>query len=606
MYIWEIDQLMWDPSLDLDQLTKKYCRLAYGNASAEMQEYYRLIQSGWDSTTDYVWYISAGDTYIQKFIMTAGIADQVLATLSAALSKVSSDSMAAARIQPIYKTMQEQIAFYSKFVTEDGKAYYSDAGKETIVSDENLNTESGPWSTAIPLKVFKDPSTLDNCPYPLEVRLLWDETNIYVAYVMSDKKLNFPLDSRYELNAAGTWWNKCDGFFETYLWGNITNLSQYPGFYTDPVGNQIEYWLGGIYNSNRPYAWESYNKVVQSTETADGYWMNVLVVPFSMLGATWQDAHPCGTFISNYGFYGWCGSSVWSSASFRPIELVGGPSTTDKSELQSLYDANAARADENYTNVTWQAFDTARANALAVLNEDAATQQQVDDVASSLEQAVTGLTKRADKSLLQPLYDANASRTNENYTDASWQAFVTARANALAVMNEDAATQQQVDDAASALEQAAAGLITPEQEALLNLIQLASTLNKADYHVKKWADFQITLNEARNIFQDKCASAEKALQACDDLTDAIIELQGTCAVRKVLSSSIQRANDMIFSGKYADESLSILETALTQAETVYNTPIATHSEVVKANCQLLISMAKARYIQHMQFILSMV
>ena len=63
-----------------------------------------------------------------------------------------------------------------------------------------------------------------------------------------------------------------------------------------------------------------------------------------------------------------------------------------------------------------------------------------------------------DKTELTKLYDANKDKTNENYTDESWNAFQEALKAAKAVLDNENATQKQVDAAKAALETAVAGL----------------------------------------------------------------------------------------------------------------------------------------------------
>lgn len=63
-----------------------------------------------------------------------------------------------------------------------------------------------------------------------------------------------------------------------------------------------------------------------------------------------------------------------------------------------------------------------------------------------------------DKTALQTLYDANKDRANDNYTEASWSSFLNALSGALGVLENEKATQRQIDDALQALSVAVAGL----------------------------------------------------------------------------------------------------------------------------------------------------
>ena len=403
LYYWLMDRLMWDPYADLDALTVEFCDKAYGEGSAAMQEYYRLIQSGWDMFDDYVWYTSGGDTYIKKFIIDAGIAEDASKALADAYA--ASDELGKKRIKLIQDIFEEQLAKYANFVPEDGFAYRTDLGKDTVVSQENMTLSSGPWSKVKPLTVFKNPDLID-CPRGIEVRLMWDDDNVYVAYKVPNEKIGTdenPYDNVPPLTADGSWWNGGPEFMETYLCGNMTNMSEYSAFYTDAIDQQIQYNVGPAF-AKGPYAWESHSAIHAEGEPEERYWMNVLVIPFETLGVTSKTATLGGTFVANvYGdpgpYYGWCGSNVWSTASFRLIKLVDGSGEpTDKTALKDLCDSYENLENDGYTEESWNAFQEALAKAKDILADENASQAEADEAKAALEAAAAGLTKSAGSS----------------------------------------------------------------------------------------------------------------------------------------------------------------------------------------------------------------
>ena len=410
LYYWLMDRLMWDPYADLDALTVEFCDKAYGEGSAAMQEYYRLIQSGWDMFDDYVWYTSGGDTYIKKFIIDAGIAEDASKALADAYA--ASDELGKKRIKLIQDIFEEQLAKYANFVPEDGFAYRTDLGKDTVVSQENMTLSSGPWSKVKPLTVFKNPDLID-CPRGIEVRLMWDDDNVYVAYKVPNEKIGTdenPYDNVPPLTADGSWWNGGPEFMETYLCGNMTNMSEYSAFYTDAIDQQIQYNVGPAF-AKGPYAWESHSAIHAEGEPEDRYWMNVLVIPFETLGVTSKTATLGGTFVANvYGdpgpYYGWCGANVWSSASFRLLKMVDGPEMdADKSELNAVYDQYKDLENNDYTEDSWNEFQGALENAKNVLDNETADQDAVNEAKAKLEAAVAGLTKQEEP----PVIDGSGS-----------------------------------------------------------------------------------------------------------------------------------------------------------------------------------------------------
>lgn len=464
LYYWQMNELFWDPYADLDALTVKFCDAAYGKGSEYMQEYYRLIQSGWDKYDDMVWYISGGDTYIKKFIIDAGIADQVKAALENAFNTAEGETEKK-RIDLIRKTINEQIEKWANFESEDGYAYYSGLGKETLTAEENLSVTEGPWSEVKPLTVFKG-QELEDCFRDVEVRLIWDEENVYVAYKIPNEKIGTdenPYDKITDMSEYDNWFKNSPEFNETYLCGNMTNMGDHHAFYSDAKDQTLQYDAGAAFHA-RPYEWESHSRQIAEGEPSQRYWMNVLVIPFDMLGVNYKSAVLGGTFISNINdqsysssiYYGWCGANVWSTSSFRLIEMVGGPEdAADKQALQKLYDDNKDKANEGYTDGSWAAFQKALADAKTVLDNPDATQAEVDNAAKALTDAISGLTKAesqtADKSKLQRLYDSVKNKSNDGFTSASWKAFEKALKNAKAVLDNPDATQKTVDDAYSRL-----------------------------------------------------------------------------------------------------------------------------------------------------------
>ena len=65
-----------------------------------------------------------------------------------------------------------------------------------------------------------------------------------------------------------------------------------------------------------------------------------------------------------------------------------------KGALQSLYDANKDKAQENYTDESWAVFRKALGDVKAVLEDTNATQEQIDGAQAALEAALAGLAKK--------------------------------------------------------------------------------------------------------------------------------------------------------------------------------------------------------------------
>ena len=141
----------------------------------------------------------------------------------------------------------------------------------------------------------------------------------------------------------------------------------------------------------------------------------------------------------------------------------------NKDALQAKYDELKGKANDGYTEDSWNAFQKALENAKAVLDNKDAKQPEVDAALDALVKADAGLVKpdvpqseQADKSKLQAKYDELKGKANDGYTAESWDAFQKALADAEAVLDNKDAKQPEVDAALKALTDANDGLVKAE------------------------------------------------------------------------------------------------------------------------------------------------
>ena len=139
-------------------------------------------------------------------------------------------------------------------------------------------------------------------------------------------------------------------------------------------------------------------------------------------------------------------------------------------------------------------------------------------------------TKAADKTALNAAIEAAAKLSNDQgtYTAASWTVFQDALSTAKGVNESPAASDDEVANALSTLQNAQAALVaasTPDQLADLRAeIEAGANLNKADYTAESWAAYQKALEAANAIFGSDEVSAtdvEKATQALKDAREAL-------------------------------------------------------------------------------------
>ena len=138
------------------------------------------------------------------------------------------------------------------------------------------------------------------------------------------------------------------------------------------------------------------------------------------------------------------------------------PAQVDKSKLQAAITEAEKLQESDYTAASWSAFQTALAAARQMLDSETASQTQVDDALTALDNAVKALEKApapvVDKSKLQAAITEAEKLQKDDYTAASWSAFQTALAAAKTVAEDEGASQTQVDDVLTALDNAVKAL----------------------------------------------------------------------------------------------------------------------------------------------------
>lgn len=142
--------------------------------------------------------------------------------------------------------------------------------------------------------------------------------------------------------------------------------------------------------------------------------------------------------------------------------------TVSKTDLDKAIKAIEAKNPDSskYTADSWKTFADAMAHAKAIIADDSATQQDVDNALKALTDAYAGLTEKTpepapvNKSELDKKIKAIEAEKldGSKYTAESWKAFETALAHAKAVIGNANSTQFDIDNALSMLNDARAAL----------------------------------------------------------------------------------------------------------------------------------------------------
>ena len=199
----------------------------------------------------------------------------------------------------------------------------------------------------------------------------------------------------------------------------------------------------------------------------------------------------------------------------------------NKSQLKAVIDQAENKNSEDYTEESWEVFANALAEAKSVFEDEDATPEMVDEACRKLNEAINGLTVKVNKPELKDLIDKVQDKKSEDYTDASWYAFETALEEAKAVLEDEAATSEQISQAYKKLDEAIKGL-TPKKQVdkseLQKWIDEAGNKNKDEYTEESWASFETALNDAKGVFANENASQEEVDDAKGKLEKAVNDL----------------------------------------------------------------------------------
>ena len=136
----------------------------------------------------------------------------------------------------------------------------------------------------------------------------------------------------------------------------------------------------------------------------------------------------------------------------------------DKAQLAAKIEAAGKLEEADYTTATWAAFVQSLDAANAVLEDENASQEDVNKVLAELDKAMSALLKRADKSELKAVI-ANAEKVAAaDYTEVSYEALTTALDAARKIDGNIDAVQSEADAAAKAINAALDQLVLKKDQ----------------------------------------------------------------------------------------------------------------------------------------------
>ena len=277
---------------------------------------------------------------------------------------------------------------------------------------------------------------------------------------------------------------------------------------------------------------------------------------------------------------------------------------TDSTELKEAYDLAVEMDLSIYTDESRQAMEEAIAAAAEVLADEEASQEEIDAALTALSTAKEQLEiKSADKSALESvitLADEYAAKI-DSYTEDTAEAFWTAYNAAKAVSADAGAVQEDVDNAAAALQAAIDGLKLAEE---ISTAVLEYALELAEN-----VDTEGVVDSVVEIFNDRKAAAQDILERAKagdpSVTQSMVDesWQGLIEIIQYMSfkagdmTDLQKVVDLANSldlTKYLDEGQQEFTDALAAAEAILGEEFTGQSKIDQAWKDLLKAMSELR------------
>ena len=277
---------------------------------------------------------------------------------------------------------------------------------------------------------------------------------------------------------------------------------------------------------------------------------------------------------------------------------------TDSTELKEAYDLAVEMDLSIYTDESRQAMEEAIAAAAEVLADAEASQEEIDAALTALNTAKEQLEiKSADKSALESvitLADEYAAKI-DSYTEDTAEAFWTAYNAAKTVFADAEAAQEDVDNAAAALQAAIDGLKLAEE---ISTAVLEYALELAEN-----VDTEGVVDSVVEIFNDRKAAAQDILERAKagdpSVTQSMVDesWQGLIEIIQYMSfkagdmTDLQKVVDLANSldlTKYLDEGQQEFTDALAAAEAILGEEFTEQSKIDQAWKDLLKAMSELR------------
>lgn len=207
------------------------------------------------------------------------------------------------------------------------------------------------------------------------------------------------------------------------------------------------------------------------------------------------------------------------------------------------------------------AFKDAYEAAQKVYDDPDATADEIADAANTLEEALLGLVRGSSKEMLRTVINKANKLDLTQYVEAGKPAFEEALAQAEDVLYDDQATQDEVQNAIDALNDAMDALRKLADKSALNaLIASIEKLNLSKYTDDSVSNLNRVLSKAKDIAADVSLS-EDDQDAVDAMTDDLQHVKDSLKTRNTTSHSSSKSSASSGSNSYGSAGTAIVGAA---------------------------------------------
>lgn len=242
----------------------------------------------------------------------------------------------------------------------------------------------------------------------------------------------------------------------------------------------------------------------------------------------------------------------------------------DKEKLGTLYQSALEKKPQEYTPLSWAEVEAAADNAKTVLDNEDATDDQINSAYEQLENALSALAARADLTALQALYDENYPKLEgENYTEESLAALESALNLAKTVLDKEANAQtQEADEALEQLKAAALGIEYKE----ITFVELSEKIKQCEavetdkLTQASAAALAEAIEEAKKVTE--MATREELWNAMDTLMQVVHELKYVANTEELKQLYQEVKEQESTWGDYTEDTVEALTDVLGRIETL--------------------------------------